>query len=64
MGKGGQGFRSQGRLIELQSNIVIPAQAGIQCLLNESHWVPAFAGTTILFIKAATPTTQAKSTRQ
>src|ERR1022692_21040 len=27
-------------------NIVIPAKAGIQRLLNERHWVPAFAGTT------------------
>ena len=25
---------------------VIPAQAGIQCLSSERHWVPAFAGTT------------------
>src|SRR6266550_6676639 len=26
--------------------IVIPAKAGIQCLCNERHWVPAFARTT------------------
>ena len=28
-------------------NFVIPAKAGIQCLLYERHWVPAFAGTTV-----------------
>jgi hypothetical protein len=28
--------------------VVIPAKAGIQCLLYERRWVPAFAGTTIL----------------
>jgi len=27
---------------------VIPAKAGIQRLSLERHWVPAFAGTTIL----------------
>jgi hypothetical protein len=34
-------------------NDVIPAKAGIQRLLvvhNESHWVPAFAGTTLVVI--------------
>jgi hypothetical protein len=25
---------------------VIPAKAGIQCLLDQRRWVPAFAGTT------------------
>jgi hypothetical protein len=30
---------------EAASLIVIPANAGIQRLLNERHWVPAFAGT-------------------
>ena len=49
MGEGGQSFRSQGRLIDSLPNIVIPAKAGIQCLMSERRWVPAFAGTTILF---------------
>jgi hypothetical protein len=31
---------------ETLHNFVIPAKAGIQCLLYERHWVPAFAGTT------------------
>jgi hypothetical protein len=26
--------------------MVIPAKAGIQCLLYQRRWVPAFAGTT------------------
>ena len=28
------------------ATIVIPAKAGIQCRCDNSHWVPAFAGTT------------------
>ncbi len=30
----------------MTNRTVIPAQAGIQRLSLESHWVPAFAGTT------------------
>jgi hypothetical protein len=33
--------------------VVIPAKAGIQCLAFVRHWVPAFAGTTILGIAQA-----------
>ena len=31
---------------------VIPAKAGIQCLLHERHWIPAFAGMTSLNLRS------------
>ncbi len=34
-----------------RSDVVIPANAGIQWLVFERRWVPAFAGTTRIFAK-------------
>jgi hypothetical protein len=34
--------------------VVIPAKAGIQSRLSQSHWIPAFAGMTRLYPIAAT----------
>jgi hypothetical protein len=34
--------------VTLDFQFVIPEKAGIQCLLSERRWVPAFAGTTLV----------------
>jgi hypothetical protein len=35
-------------------NIVIPAKAGIHCLLMDPEWIPAFAGMTRVLRKTVT----------
>ena len=46
------GVRFKGNRLDLMSNAVIPAKAGIQCMLvyqgTKVVWIPAFAGMTMV----------------